>query len=237
MSEADDIRRRVEEVRSRIAEACRRAGRSDDEVTLVAVTKTFSAETVMEAVAAGLLDFGENRVQELTQKAHELEMLGARPSVRWHMIGHLQRNKARDVVEVAACFHGLDSLRLAVELDKRASVGERVLPCLVQVNTSGEESKAGIHPDGVRSLVDGIRELERIDLRGLMTIAAPAENPEEVRHEFRALRQIRDSLVAEDSHLSLEYLSMGMSGDYEVAIEEGATHVRIGSAIFGGRSA
>lgn len=237
MNEAFEIRTRAAYIQDRMAAACMRVGRSPDEVTLVAVTKTFSARTVVSAVDAGLVDFGENRVQELSQKAGDVEGLVGGRSVRWHMIGHLQRNKARDVVEVATLFHGLDSVRLAAELDRRAAGFGRRLSCLIQVNTSGESSKAGVPPHEVEALVEEVLDYEWISVRGLMTIAAPVENAEGVRHEFRELRQIRDRLASSYPRSSLDHLSMGMSGDFEVAVEEGATHVRIGSAIFGQRDA
>lgn len=233
----DEIRSRVAAIQSRIQSACRRAGRAGSEVRIVAVTKTFSSTVLLRAVEAGVTDFGENRVQELTQKAAEVRGEVQGGSITWHMIGHLQRNKARDVVQAVDMFHALDSVRLATELNRRAEDGGRVLPCMIQINTSGEGSKSGISPTDVDDFVSKVRDFGFIMPRGFMTIAAPADDPEQVRHEFRALRKIRDQQAAANSMLSLDYLSMGMSQDFEVAIEEGATHVRIGSAIFGRRRA
>ena len=175
------------------------------------------------ALEAGLTDFGENKVQELIAKAPLF------PTANWHMIGHLQRNKARQVVEHAREFHALDSLRLAKALNRHAELAERALPCFVQVNVSGEDSKFGLRPPLVDEFMAQLRDLEHLRLIGLMTLASP--NVRRVREEFRLLRSIRSRFV----HLGCQYLSMGMSGDFEIAIEEGATHVRVGSALFGPR--
>ncbi len=222
-------------VRERIAAACRRAGRSPDEVTLIGVTKTFPVEVVQAARAAGLCDFGENKVQELVEKAACLpgEVNGG--DVRWHMIGHLQRNKAREVVRRADVFHALDSLRLAETLEKRAADADRVLPCFVQVNVSGEASKFGLDPGAVHYFLDALAPFEHLHIVGLMTLAAPVDDPEEVRPQFRLLRRLQQTYRGANPRVDLQYLSMGMSGDYEVAIEEGATHVRVGTALFGSR--
>src|SRR5690606_29540528 len=219
----------------RIAQACARAGRAPDEVTLVAVTKTFPAEVVRAAVAAGLRDFGENRVQELVEKAEAVPGEAAGGDVRWHLIGHPQRNKARDAARHADAFHALDSLRLAEALDRRAAAEGRVLPCLVQVNVSAEDTKSGVAPDQAHALLDALAPLAHLRVEGLMTLAAPADTEEEletvVRPQFRRLRRLAETYPGG----GLRFLSMGMSGDYEVAVEEGATHVRIGSALFGPR--
>jgi pyridoxal phosphate enzyme (YggS family) len=228
------VEERLEAVRERIARACQRAGRREDEVTLVGVTKTFPLEAAHAAREAGLLDFGENRVQELTEKVEALpgEYLGG--DVRWHMIGHLQRNKAKDVVACADLFHALDSLRLAKELNKRARQEGRVMPCLVQVNVSGEESKFGLDPDDTRSLLDRLAPFENLRVLGLMTLAEATDDPEDVRPQFRLLRGLFDAYRGGGNpRVEMRYLSMGMSGDFEVAIEEGATHVRLGTALFG----
>ena len=231
------IEHRVARVYERIEDACARAGRRSDSVTLVAVTKTFPVEVVQAAYALGLRHFGENRVQELVEKASALPGKLHGGDVNWHMIGHIQRNKAKDVVATADIVHGLDSLRLAKELNTRASGVDRILPCMVQVNVSGEASKFGLEPNDVPAFLDEICRYENIELVGFMTLAAPAEDPERVRPEFQRLRRILESTRASHaSCLSWQYLSMGMSGDFEVAIEEGATHVRVGSALFGMRS-
>jgi PLP dependent protein len=225
-------------VRERIAGACRRAGRSPDSVTLVGVTKTFPFAAVHAAIDAGLLHFGENKVQELVAKATEIPGAFNGGAISWHMIGHLQRNKARDVAALADVFEALDSLRLARELDRRAEAEGRIIPCYVQVNVSGEESKFGIEPEALPAFLDGLEPFEHLAIRGLMTLAAPVDDPEKVRPQFRLLRSLRDGRPqGSNPRIRLEDLSMGMSDDFEVAIEEGATHVRIGSAIFGPREA
>ncbi len=232
------IARRLEAVRERIARACRRAGRRPEDVTLVGITKTFPPEAAAAARRAGLRDFGENRVQELVAKAAALpgEILGG--DLRWHMVGHLQRNKARDVVACADLFHALDSLRLAEELDRRAAEAGRLMPCLVQVNVSGEASKFGLDPDQTLAMLDRLAPYENLRVLGLMTLAAPADDPETVRPQFRLLRDLFEACrVRGAPRVEMRYLSMGMSGDFEVAIEEGATHVRLGTALFGPRTA
>ncbi len=217
------ISERYSQVQERITKACHRAGRDVREITLIAVTKTWPPEIVEAALEVGLMDFGENKVQELVAKAPLF------PKVNWYMIGHLQRNKARQVVAHAREFHALDSLRLARALNRHAEQAARVLPCFVQVNVSGEDSKFGLRPPLVDELVAQLNDLEYLRLTGLMTLASP--DVRKVRDEFRLLRSIQSRYV----HLGCQHLSMGMSGDYEVAIEEGATHVRIGSALFGPR--
>ncbi len=209
-------------------------GRRPDEVTLVGVTKTFPVEVVAAARQAGLHDFGENRVQELIEKTDALPGTIQGGDIRWHMVGHLQRNKAKDVVDCADVFHALESLRLAAELDRRAAQASRRLPCFVQVNVSGEASKFGLGPDDVLDLLEGLVAYEHLRVVGLMTLAAPGADPEAVRPQFRRLRQVFeqvDRYAGEPMH----GLSMGMSGDFDVAIEEGATHVRLGTALFGPR--
>lgn len=234
--EAETIVKRLHNVRERIAAACRHAGRSPDDVTLIGVSKTFPIEAVQAAREAGLRHFGENRVQDLVEKAEALpgRVLGG--DVEWYMIGHLQRNKAKDVVENADYFHALDSPRLAKELNKRGRRERRVVPCLVQVNISGEESKYGIHPDETHPYLDRLAAFDHLNVQGLMAIATYADDPEDVRPEFRRMRELFETYSGKPgSGVEMKHLSMGMSNDFEVAVEEGATHVRIGSAIFGAR--
>ena len=233
----ESIERRVAEVRAHIEAACARAGRDPGGVTLVAVTKTFPHEVIAAAAAAGLHDLGENKVQELTEKAGALPGARHGGAVRWHMIGHLQRNKAKDVAATADVFHALDSRRLARELEKRCAAEGRVLDCFVQANVSGEDSKYGLAPEDVVPFVEEAAGHAHLRLVGLMTLAAPADDPEDVRPQFRRLH----TLAARCRALGLpraprDCLSMGMSGDYEVAVEEGATHVRLGTALFGPRT-
>jgi PLP dependent protein len=215
-------------VRSNIAEAAQRSGRSPGEITLVAVSKTVSVELVKIAYNLGVTDFGENRVQEALPKIAEFHPQG----MRWHMIGHLQSNKAGKVAGAFDSVQSVDSLHLAQALNRYA---RKRLPVLLQVNVSGEESKEGMPLDDAPLLARQIAALPDIEVQGLMTIAPLVENPEEVRPVFRRLRNLREQLQDELPQCSWQHLSMGMSDDYRVAIEEGATIVRIGRAIFGER--
>ena len=218
------------EVRGRIDAACARAGREPGEVALIGVTKRHPAATVEAAVDAGIVDVGENYVQELVEK-HEAV---AEP-VRWHFIGHLQRNKVRQIAPFVHMIHGVDSERLAVEIGRQALALGRTIPVLLQVNTSGEESKHGAAPPDAVALGRAIATIEGIDLVGMMTLAAYLDDPEGTRPMFRMLRDLRDEISAATGR-PLPHLSMGMTGDFEVAIEEGATFVRIGTALFGERT-
>lgn len=222
---AAGIAERIVEVRARIDAACARAGRDPSGVTLIGVTKTHAPATIAEAHAAGLRDFGENRVQEAAPKIEELRAAGI--VARWHMVGHLQTNKVRAALGLFDILHGVDSGRLGEAISAVAQGPVRVL---VQVNVAGEASKQGVPPDVAPGLVERLRGHDNIDVIGLMTVAPQADNPEHVRPVFRALRMLRDTL-------GLRELSMGMTGDYEIAVEEGATMVRVGRAIFGGRPA
>lgn len=230
------IAERFAQVQERVAAACIRVGRQPEEVTVVGVTKTHPVELVQAAMEAGIREFGENKVQELAEKSGAVPGEQAGGLVRWHLIGHLQRNKAKAALAHADLFHALDSPRLAEELEKRAAQAGRVLPCLVQVNVSEEESKFGQAVEDVLAFARKLVRYEHLQIRGLMTIAAYKEDPEQVRPQFRQLRDLRDRLAALDlPGMAWQQLSMGMSSDYEVAIEEGATIVRIGSALFGPR--
>mgnify|MGYP000185727293 FL=1 len=230
--EMTEISRNLARVRERIAAAARRAGRNPDEVTLVAVTKGVGLDRVLEAVACGVTHIGENRVQEAAAKFPHLP-----PGVVRHMVGHLQRNKAKMAVRLFDLIHSLDSLRLAEELNRRALEAGRVMDVLVQVNVSGEPTKYGVSPEEVEALVENMASLPGLRLRGLMTIAPIVEDPEQARPYFRRLRQLGDVIRSAATDLKLERLelSMGMTDDFEVAVEEGATIVRIGRAIFGPR--
>jgi pyridoxal phosphate enzyme (YggS family) len=199
-------------------------------VRIVAVTKTHGPEAVRAAVAAGLADVGENRVQEALQKQDLLTDV----AVAWHLIGTLQRNKARHAVGRFALIHSVDRLDLATELDRRAS-GSARQAVLVQVNCSDEPQKGGVEPDGLSVLLDALAALERLDVRGLMTMSALTDDATEQRRAFRRLRELRDA--AEQGGHRLPELSMGMSGDYPVAVEEGATMIRLGTVLFGAREA
>jgi pyridoxal phosphate enzyme (YggS family) len=211
-------------VRDRIERACAAAGRSPSEVTLVAVSKVHPAESIREAYAAGQRVFGENYVQVLADKAAGLADLA---DLRWHFIGHLQRNKVKPVVRAGALVETLDSPRLAAEVDKRAE--GKTIPVMIQVNVAGEAQKSGCAPADLPALIAAIPALPHLELRGLMTIPPLGEAPEASRPHFARLRELA-------SRHGLRELSMGMSADLEVAIEEGATLVRVGTAIFGARA-
>ena len=236
-----DIRSRVDAVRARIDAACARANRDPSEVRLIAVTKTFPLDVVRAGIEAGLTDFGENRVQELEEKAGAVPGAWNGGAVRWHLIGPLQRNKAKKTLEHTDAFHALDSERLAEELDKRAARAGRVLPCFVQVNVSGEGTKFGVAPGEAHAFLDRLAQWEHLRIVGLMTLAEPAETTAEletvVRPQFRRLHALAETYDGSASGITLDRLSMGMSGDFEVAVEEGATDVRLGSALFGARPA
>jgi PLP dependent protein len=221
----------IAHVRSIIAEAASRVGRAPEEITLVAVSKTMPVELVQMAYNLGVTDFGENRVQEALPKIASFHPQG----LRWHMIGHLQSNKAGKVVNPFYCVHSVDSLHLAQTLSRHAGEQGKRLPVLLQINVSGEASKEGMPLAGTSELARQIVVLPYIQVEGLMTIAPLVEDPEQVRPAFRKLRLVRDQLRAELPVCSWQHLSMGMTGDYSVAIEEGATIVRIGRAIFGER--
>ena len=218
-------------IRTRIADACRRSDRDPASVELVAVSKMQPLDAVRALYDCGHRSYGENYVQDLLPKAEALP-----DDIRWHFIGHLQRNKVKFVLPHVAMIHGVDSLRLATEIDRQASAAGRSMEILLQVNVSGEESKYGVDPDEAVALAREIDALSAVSLRGLMAIAAEFDDPEDVRPQFRHLREIRDRCAAEIGR-PLPHLSMGMSGDFEVAIEEGATLVRVGTALFGERAA
>jgi pyridoxal phosphate enzyme (YggS family) len=226
---------RVAAVRERIARAAERASRAPEAVTLVAVSKTFPAELVRSAFAAGLRDFGENRVQEGTAKIKALDGLRSE-GLRWHLVGHLQSNKAKKAVASFDVVQSVDSGELAERLSRAASETGRTLPVLVQVDLAGETRKFGLPEAAVPGALEGMRGLDGIRVDGLMTLPPFLDDPEDVRPYFRRLRELRDRMAAAGLLAGSE-LSMGMSHDFEAAIEEGATMVRVGSAIFGERTA
>ena len=227
------IRENMDQVREKIEQACERSGRDVSEVTLIAVSKTKPLEMLQEAYEAGARDFGENKVQELMDKIPNM------PSdVRWHMIGHLQRNKVKYIVDKVYMIHSVDSLRLAEEISKEAVKRNLTVNILVEVNVAQEESKFGAAPEEAARLVLDIAKLPGLCVRGLMTIAPYVENPEENRKYFKNLKQLSVDIMRKntDNIYVGEILSMGMTGDYTVAVEEGATHVRVGTGIFGERN-
>lgn len=223
MDNVERIAANAVDVRARIAAACDRAGRDPARVTLVAVTKTHAAAVVADAFAAGLRDFGENRVQEALPKISELSACGMRP--RWHLVGHLQTNKVPAAIEAFDILHGIDSERLAEVISRRAA---RPVTVLLEVNVAGEQAKHGVAPADAPAIAARIGGMPNLRLAGLMTVAPQVDDPEDVRPVFRRLRELRDAI-------GLPELSMGMTDDFEVAVEEGATMVRIGRAMFGPR--
>jgi pyridoxal phosphate enzyme (YggS family) len=227
------VAERLAALHARIAAAARRAGRDPASVTLIGVSKRVAAARVAEAVAAGLGDAGESFVQEAREKIPALAARGTRP--RWHLVGRLQRNKARDAARLFDWVHSVDRAELADELARRAQAEGRRLAILLQVNLSGEPQKGGATPDDLPALIAACAELPALQLRGLMTIPAAAADPEAARPVFARLRALRDGLRDAPGGAALEELSMGMSLDFEVAVEEGATMVRIGTALFGER--
>lgn len=214
---------KLQAVRTRIADAARRVGRPPESVRLICVTKTATLDQIREAVAAGATDLGENRVQDAQPK---IEALGPGPT--WHMIGTLQRNKVKPAVGLFAWIHSVDSVALALTIERQAAAAGRVVPVLLEVNTSGEETKHGVPPEAVDPLLAVAKTLPHVQVRGLMTMAPLVKDPEQARPCFRALRALAE-------RFELPERSMGMSQDFEVAIEEGATMVRVGTAIFGVR--
>ncbi|WP_409435717.1 YggS family pyridoxal phosphate-dependent enzyme [Mycobacterium sp. SMC-14] len=223
------LRARWEQLRARVDDACRAAGRSPDEVDVLAVSKTFGPELIREAVDLGLHRFGENKVQEIKDKSGPLSDCG----IDWVMIGHLQTNKAGVVARLAAEVQSLDRSKLAVALDRHLRASGRVIDVLVQVKTSDEPSKYGLDPDQLLPFLDELAGYSTLRVRGLMTLAINTDDPDTVRGCFGRLRRLRDT-AAEQGH-DLPRLSMGMSGDFPLAIAEGATEVRIGTALFGSR--
>jgi hypothetical protein len=220
----------------KISHAAMRAGRSPDEVKLIAVTKTVGIETIKEAIDAGLRVFGENRVQEAQKKISDLKFEISNSNIEWHLIGHLQKNKAKYAVQLFDLIHTVDSVELAEELNKQAGKIGKIQRVLVQVKLSEEETKHGISKDELTLLLEGINKLKNLKVEGLMTMPPFFEDPEKARPYFKRLREIRDNINSSRiTHYALRELSMGMSNDFEVAIEEGATMVRIGTAIFGER--
>lgn len=219
------VAERLERVQERIAEAMRRGGRKD-EVTLVAVSKSVDADRIAEAYRAGVRHFGENRVQEFDDKRRLLSL----PSAVWHMVGHLQSNKAKRAAEIFQTIDSADSEHVAAKLSDAAAATGRRIPVLIQVNLAGEQSKSGVAPEKLEEFSDQLARMQGLELRGLMTIPPFLEPAELVRPHFRRLRELAGKL-------GLRELSMGMSHDFEVAIEEGATQVRIGTALFGERRA
>lgn len=225
------IKSNIMTVREKIASACNRAGRDSAEVTLVAVSKTKPVEMLLEAYAAGMTEFGENKPQELRDKATVIEA-----PIRWHMIGTLQKNKIKYVVGTACMIHSVDSVELAEAIDKEARKRNIICDILLEVNVAAEESKHGFTPEELEEAVVKVSKMENLHLCGLMTVAPYTENAEENRCYFRKMKELLIDIKNKNiDNISMDVLSMGMTSDYEVAIEEGATMVRVGTGIFGER--
>lgn len=225
------IKENIRKVEENIAAACEKSGRKPEEVKLIAVSKTKPVSMLEEAYEYGCRDFGENKVQELVDKWEQLPK-----DIRWHMIGHLQRNKVKYIVDKVYLIHSVDSLRLAEEISREAVKKGVTVSILIEVNVANEESKFGITCEEVYKLVSEIALLPNIIIKGLMTIAPYVENPEENRQYFENLRQIYVDIIHKNiDNVYMEELSMGMTGDYEVAVTEGATYIRVGTGIFGER--
>ncbi len=221
----------LKEVEAKIQEACTKAGRSRDEITLIAVSKTKPVPMLEEVYNLGIRNFGENKVQELTDKYPQMSK-----DVIWHLIGHLQRNKVKHVIDKASLIHSVDSIRLAETIEQEASKRNRIVDVLLEVNVAEEESKYGFRVHEVMDAVECIAKFPHVRIKGLMTIAPFVENPEENRIVFYQLRKLSVDIAAKNiDNVSVNILSMGMTNDYQVAIEEGATMVRVGTGIFGQR--
>ncbi len=227
------MKQRLDQIKARIRQAAESCNRDPDSIRLVAVSKTIPAENVKEAIESGITILGENYVQEAREKFNALIQY----PVSWHYIGHLQSNKAKYAVRLFDLIHSVDSLKLARELHKQAQKADKIQPILVQVNISGEGTKSGISAQDAPGLISEISLLENLSIKGLMTMPPYFYQPEKVRPFFAALRKLRDDIMKHaPANVSMQELSMGMTGDFEVAIEEGATLVRIGTAIFGERA-
>ena len=226
------VRENLETVEANIRKACANAGRSRDEVTLIAVSKTKPVSMLMEAYDSGIRIFGENKVQEMCDKYEQMPK-----DIQWHMIGHLQRNKVKYIIDKAALIHSVDSLRLAETIQEEAAKHQVVMPILVEVNVAMEETKFGTSLAEAMELVEQISHFPNIRIEGLMTIAPFVEDPEENRKYFRALKKLAVDINNKNiDNVHVRILSMGMTNDYEVAVEEGATMVRVGTGIFGARN-
>ncbi|MDO4304469.1 MAG: YggS family pyridoxal phosphate-dependent enzyme [Bacillota bacterium] len=225
------IKENLELVSENIKRSCENSGRSPEDVTLIAVSKTKPVSALMEAYNCGCREFGENKVQELVEKYE------AMPSdIRWHMIGHLQRNKVKYIVDKVFLIHSVDSLRLAEEISREAVKKQVEVSILIEINAAGEDTKYGVSPSEALPLIKEIAVLPGIHIKGLMTIAPYVENPEENRQYFELLRQLAVDISSKNiDNISMNVLSMGMTGDYMVAVEEGASYVRVGTGIFGER--
>ncbi len=226
-----DIKKNIHEIKEKIKNSAVKSKKSSDKIILIGVTKTRSPAEINEAIRSGITDIGENRVQEILDKYDEVI------PVRWHMIGHLQTNKVKYIIDKVKMIHSVDSIRLVKEIDKRAGQHNLVMDILVQINIADEDSKFGLMPEELNSFLNHLKDYNHVQVKGLMTVAPFDENPENVRIYFRQMKELFDTYKNSNifNH-NMEYLSMGMTNDFEIAIEEGANMVRIGTAIFGARN-
>lgn len=221
----------IQAILERVDKAAVKASRNPKDIQLIAVTKTVDVDVIKKAIEFGITDVGENKVQELTRKYEEIGSV-----VKWHLIGHLQRNKVKYIIDKVDLIHSLDSYRLAEEIDKKAREIDRVIECLLQVNVSGEETKYGVDTEGAKKLIKEVSMLKNIKIVGLMTMAPYVENQEETRQYFRDLKLLSEEISEMNlENVEMKHLSMGMSNDFDIAVEEGATLIRVGSSIFGER--
>ena len=226
------VRENIQSVQDRIASTLQRVGRESDSIKLIAISKTKPASLIVEAIDSGITDIGENRVQEAKGKRSQVD----RP-VSWHLVGHLQTNKVKQALKIFDLIHSVDSIRLLAEIERQSRRLNRRTDALVEVNTSGEESKFGLQPNEVLSFMESAAEYSHVRIKGLMTVGEFTPDPEGVRPSFKLLRNLKERIASQGyPNVEMEYLSMGMTNDFEVAIEEGANMVRIGSAIFGERT-
>ncbi|TCO78960.1 YggS family pyridoxal phosphate-dependent enzyme [Marinisporobacter balticus] len=225
------IKENIDSIREQMNEACKRVGRNADEIQLIAVTKTVDREKINEAIAMGITDIGENRVQEIMDKYVAVS------NVHWHMIGHLQTNKVKYIIDKVKLIHSVDRISLVQEINKRAKQNNRIMDILVQVNVAKEDTKFGLACEDVYDFLKQIQPLEHIKVKGLMTIAPYEENPEDIRKYFKILKEMFEEIkLKKFLGVEMQYLSMGMTNDFQVAIEEGANIIRVGMGIFGRRN-
>lgn len=232
MSSENAIKKNLREVENNIAEACKRVGRDRAEVTLIAVSKTKPVSMIQEVMQSDIIDFGENKVQELTMKLESIS-----EPLNWHLIGHLQRNKVKYIVDKVHLIHSVDSVRLAEQINEEAKKKDVVVNILAQVNIANEDTKYGLKVEEVVSFLENVSTFTNVKIKGLMTIAPFVENAEDNRMHFRNLHKLYVDIKCKNiDNIDMDILSMGMTGDYEIAIEEGATMVRVGTGIFGERN-
>ena len=232
-----EIKTNIIKVRERIAQAAKRSGRTPESIQLVAVSKTVPVEKIIEAIDAGITDIGENRVQEADEKYRAIATIPIIGTIKWHIVGHLQTNKVKRALEIFDMIHSVDSIHLMDTIEKRAAQMDKVVDVLVEVNTSAEETKYGVKPEEVVDVMRRASQYDHLRVRGLMTVGLFAEYPETARPCFQQLRELRDKVANLNlPRIEMKYLSMGMTNDFEVAIEEGSNIVRIGTAIFGART-